>query len=164
VRWRGVRLAEERKAGCADVYVRRGRKYAHLEVDLIDCRAQGLETLGLVREVAKLIYERVILRSRAWARALQKHPIAGANVIKELLEFILRGEVTHPNGERHYGVPLYFFESPRVWTSASQYRVVVVAEKRIVEDAVAEVERLLEERLKARRGGGCRGVGCGIEG
>jgi hypothetical protein len=150
-----VRLVEERKVGCADVYVRRGQRYSHLEVDLILCKDQGLETLGLAREVAKLVYERIILRSEAWARALQKHPIAGTHVIKELLEFIARGEVTHPDGTRHHGITPYFFESPHIWITATQYRVSVVAEKRVVEAAVAEVERLLEERLGgARRGGG----------
>jgi hypothetical protein len=154
-----VRLVKQRKVGCAYVAVRRGWKYAHLEVDLIDCSSQGIETLGLCREVAKLIYERVILRSWAWARALQKHPIAGVYVIKELLEFVVRGEVAHPDGAKHHGITPYFFESPHIWITATQYRVSVVAEKRVVEAAVAEVERLLEERLEARRGGGSGGPG-----
>jgi hypothetical protein len=142
-----VRLVKQRKVGCAYVAVRRGWKYAHLEVDLIDCKAQGLETLGVVRDVARLLYDRVISRSEAWARALLDHPVAGRHVISQLLEFIERGEVTYTGGVKYPHVPLYFFENPRVWTSAGQYRVVVVAERSIVEDAVAEVERLLEERL-----------------
>jgi hypothetical protein len=146
-----VRLVKQRKVGCADVYLRRGWKYAHLEVDLLDCRAQGLETLGLAREIVRLLYDRVILRSEAWARALLDHPVAGGHVIRELLEFIERGEVTYADGTKFPHVPLYFFENPRVWTSASQSRVVVVAERYIVEDAMAKVERLLEERLVASR-------------
>jgi hypothetical protein len=142
-----VRLVKQRKVGCADVYLRRGWKYAHLEVDLIDCRGQGLETLGLCREVARLVYERIILRSEAWARALRKYPLDVMTVMKELLEFVARGEVIHPDGARDYGVPLYSFESPHIWIATSPIRVSVVAEKRVVETAVAEVEKLLEEKL-----------------
>jgi hypothetical protein len=148
-----VRLVEERKVGCADVYVRRGQRYSHIEVDLLDCRPQGLELLGLARDVARLLYNRVILRSEAWSEALQKHPLAGTQVIKQLLEFIERGEVTYTGGVKFPEVALYFFKSPRVWTAASPSSVVVVAENRLVEAAVAEVERLIEERLNARRGG-----------
>jgi hypothetical protein len=147
-------LVEERKVGCAYVAVRRGRKYARLEVDLVWCK---FETLGIARDVARLLYDRVISRSEAWARALQKHPIAGTQVIKELLEFIVRGEVTHPDGARYHGVTPYFFKSPRVRIIAGRYWVSVVAERGLVEDAVAEVEKLLEHMpgsLGGGRGGG----------
>jgi hypothetical protein len=153
-----VRLVEERKVGCAYVAVRRGWKYARLEVDLVWCK---FETLGVARDVARLLYDRVISRSEAWARALQKHPIAGTHVIKELLEFVVRGEVAHPDGAKHHGITPYFFESPRVRIIAGRYWVSVVAEKRIVEDAVAEVERLLEERLLKHMPGSLRGGGSG---
>jgi hypothetical protein len=130
-----VRLVKERKVGCAYVAVKRGRKYSHLEVDLIDCRAQDLETLDLVREIIWLLYDRVILRSEAWARALREPPI---HVIRELLESIASGYA-------------YFFKGPRIWVSASRSRASIVAESHVVREAVAEVERLLEERLQAPR-------------
>jgi hypothetical protein len=138
---------EERKAGCAHVYLRRGQRYSYLEVNLIDCRAQGLELLSLARDVARLLYNRVILRSKAWSKALQKHPIAGNQVLRQLLEFIERGEVTYAGNVKYPEVAPYYFNSPHVWVAASPGSVVVVAENRLVEDAVAEVERLLEERL-----------------
>jgi len=158
-----VRLVKQRKVGCADVYLRRGWKYAHLEVDLLDCRARGLETLGLAREIVRLLYDRGILRSEAWARALQKHPIAGTQVIKELLEFVVRGEVTHPDGARHHGITPYFFESPRVRIIAGRYWVSVVAERDPVEASVAEVERLLEHMLGSLGGGSGGGQAPGQE-
>ena len=153
-------MVEERKVGCAYVAVRRGRKYARLEVDLVWCK---FETLGVAREIASLLYDRVILRSEAWARALQKHPIAGTQVIKELLEFVVRGEVTHPDGARHHGITPYFFESPRVRIIAGRYWVSVVAERDPVEASVAEVERLLEHMLGSLGGGSGGGQAPGQE-
>jgi hypothetical protein len=142
---------EERKAGCAHVYLRRGQRYSYLEVNLIDCRAQGLELLSLARDVARLLYDRVISRSEAWARALQKHPIAGSQVLRQLLEFIERGEVTYAGNVKYPEVAPYYFKSPHVWVAASPSSVVVVAENRLVKKAVAEVAKLIEERLQAPR-------------
>ena len=48
-------MVEERRVGCARVFVKRWRKYGHLEVDLIDCRSRGLEPLDLARDVARLL-------------------------------------------------------------------------------------------------------------
>jgi hypothetical protein len=141
---------EERKAWCARVYLRRGRRYSYLEVDLLDCRAQGLELLGLARDVARILYDRVISRSEAWSRALRRHPTVGSQVVRQLLEFIERGEVTYPGGTRYREVAPYYFKSPHVWTAASPSSVVVVAENRLVKTAMAEVEKLIEERLRAR--------------
>jgi hypothetical protein len=142
-----VVLVEENRVGCARVFVKRWRKYGYLEVDLLDCRPRGLEPLDLARDVARLLYGRVILRSEAWSKALRDHPLAGAHVVKQLLEFIERGEVACAGGARFPEVAPYFFKSPRVWTAASPSNVAVVAEKHVVEDAVAEVERLLGEKL-----------------
>ncbi len=148
-------VVERRKVGCAYVIVERWQKYSRLEVDLIDCRSRGLELLDLARSVARLLYNRVILRSKAWSRALQNHPLAGSQVLRQLSEFIERGEVTYAGGVKYPEVAPYYFKSPRVWTATSPGSVVVVAENRLVEAAVAEVERLLEERLEeAQRGGG----------
>jgi hypothetical protein len=151
-----VRVVKERNVGCAYVIVWRGWKYSHIEVDLIICKDQGLETLGIAREIVRLLYDRVISRSEAWARALQNYPVAGRYVTNQLLEFI-EAKSTH--------VPLYPFKGPRVWTVASPSHVVVVAERDLVEDAVAEVERLLEARLLEHMpgslGGGRSGGGPG---
>jgi hypothetical protein len=149
-----VRLVKQRKVGCAYVLVWRGWKYSHIEVDLILCKDQGLETLGVAREIVRLLYDRVISRSEAWARALKNYPVAGRYVTSQLLEFI---EAKSPH------VPLYPFKGPRVWTVASPSHVVVVAERDLVEDAVAEVERLLEELLEHMPGslGGGSGGGPG---
>jgi hypothetical protein len=150
-----VRLVRVRRIECTYVYVKRRWKYSLLEVDLADCQLQGLKTLDIAREVARLLYERVISRSEAWTRTLLDYPVVGRHVMRQLLEFIERGEVTHPDGRKTNHTTLYFFENPRVWTVASPSRVVVVAERYLVEDAVGEVEKLLEERLEeAQRGGG----------
>jgi hypothetical protein len=154
-------LVKERNVGCAYVAVKRGRKYSHLEVDLITCERRGVETLEIAREIARLLYDRVISRSEAWTRAILGHPVVSRYVIRQLLEFIERGEVTHADCTKYPQVPLYFFENPRVWTTASPSLVIVVAERDLVEDAVAEVERLLEARLLEHMPGSLGGGGSG---
>ncbi len=147
-------MVEERKVGCAYVVVRRWWKYAYLGVDLLGCGSLGLELLDLARGVARLLYGRVILRSKAWSRALRRHPLAGSQVLRQLSEFIERGEVTYAFGVKLPEVAPYFFKSPRVWTGASPSSVAVVAERDLVKAAVAELERLLEEAQRGGSGGG----------
>jgi hypothetical protein len=142
------------RVGCAYVFVRKGSKYTTLEVDLDGCQQQDT----IAREVARLVYDRVIARSEAWSRVLLDYPVEGRYIIGQLLEFIERGEVTLSDGRKARGVTLHFFKNPRVWVLAIPSHVAVVAEKHLVEGVVGEVARLLEH-MPGSLGGGRSGGG-----
>jgi len=128
-----------RKVGCAYVNVWMQRKYSTLEVDFIKCAEQGLDTLGLAREVVKLLYDRVILRSDAWHKIL----LNCRYVKRWLREFIERGEVLFADGYEDKGAPLIIFQNPRVWIGVSGKHISLRAEKHIIEEVVSEVEELI---------------------
>jgi hypothetical protein len=144
----GVRLPTTRRVGCAYIYLWTWRVYGKLEVDLLECQGRGFKTLDVVRELVKLLHDKVILKSRAWARALSKHKVAGAEVMRQVREFIEKGEVQLPHGLKEKCIPIYFFRNPDIWLAASEISVILKAEKRILENIVDEVERLIEKRLE----------------
>ena len=128
------------RVGCAYIFLRRGFKYATLEVDLDGCQLQST----IAREIAKLVYDKVISRSEAWSRVLLDYPVEGRAVIQKLLGFA--------DGSSK-GTGLHIFRKPRVWVLATPTHVTVVAEKHLVEATVGEVAKLLE----VHRGGGSGG-------
>jgi hypothetical protein len=138
-----ARLVRSRRVGCAYANVWERQKYSTLEVDFIICADQGLDTLGLAREVIELLYDRVISRSEAWSRVLLDYRYLG----RWLREFIERGEVSLPDGHRSKTIPFHIFRSPRVWVSASRTLISLKAEKHLIEEVAGEVEKLLETKL-----------------
>ena len=138
-----ARLDRSRRVGCVFVNVWVRQKYSTLEVDFIKCIEQGLDTLGLAREVVKVLYDRVISRSDAWLKVLLYYP----HVREWLREFIERGEVLFPDGYNDKGIPLLIFQNPRVWIVVSGYRVSLRAEKHVIEEVASEVEKLIEAKL-----------------
>jgi hypothetical protein len=115
-----------------------------LEVDLIECADRGFDTLGLAREIVKLLYDRVISRSEAWHRVRLDYRY----VQEWLREFIERGEVVFPDdGHRYNGIPFHIFRNPRVWIAASSKHISLKAERHLIEKVVDEVKELVETKL-----------------